>query len=110
MESSKQTITINSQNQSKQRTRKGKFLIQNEHREPFEITVTGRAMWALEHLIKGPCTPINRPAPRWSDYVFRLRNEGIEIHTEHEEHGGEFSGTHGRYHLISKVTPIKEVA
>ncbi|WP_226804154.1 hypothetical protein [Amylibacter sp. SFDW26] len=94
----------------KKQVRKGKFLIQNERQDPFEINVTGRVMWALENLMDGPCTPINRPAPRWSDYIFRLRGEGVQIHTEHEEHRGEFPGTHGKYHLLSKVTPIKEAA
>ena len=96
--------------EDKKQIRKGVFLIQNGEEPPFQVKVSGRVMWALESLIEGPCTPVERPAPRWSDYVFRLRNEGVKIHTEHEVHGGEFAGTHGKYHLLSKVTPIVEAA
>ncbi|WP_425439260.1 winged helix domain-containing protein [Roseovarius azorensis] len=74
--------------------------------EPFNIVVSGRDAWALERLMaagwKG-CTPICEPAPRWSAYVFNLRELGVEIETLTEKHGGEFSGWHGRYMLRSDV-------
>ena len=76
--------------------------------EPFRIVVGGRDRWALEELrkasVKG-CTPIKNPAPRWSGYVFNLRELGVEIETITEPHEGDFPGHHGRYVLRSCVTP-----
>jgi hypothetical protein len=80
------------------------------HRSAGDVTlhwVKGRTRWALEQLIEaGPkgCTPIDNPAPRWSAYVHILRQEGFDIDTIHEAHGGPFAGTHGRYVLKSRVT------
>jgi hypothetical protein len=69
-------------------------------------TVVGRVGWALLSLIlageKG-CTPITRPAPRWSDYVFRLRAQGFAVETIDESHGGSFAGSHARYVLRDSV-------
>jgi hypothetical protein len=70
-------------------------------------TVVGRVAWALLSLMRAGeagCTPINRPAPRWSDYVFRLRGQGFNVETIDENHGGSFSGTHARYVLRDQVT------
>ena len=68
--------------------------------------VSGRVAWTLRHLVnagrKG-VTPIERPAPRWSDYVFRLRALGFPIVTHPERHGGQFAGNHGRYELRERV-------
>ena len=64
--------------------------------------------WALEELRRAGaqgCTPIDSPAPRWSAYVFNLRTLGVDIETIHEAHGGEFSGTHGRYVLRCRAVP-----
>ena len=67
---------------------------------------TGRQAWTLQQLValgsKG-VTPIERPAPRWSDYVPHLRRSGLSIETITEKHTGLFSGTHGRYVLYYKV-------
>lgn len=72
----------------------------------FRIFVSGRDRWALEELrkasVKG-CTPIKNPAPRWSGYVFNLRELGVEIETITEPHEGDFPGHHGRYVLRSCV-------
>lgn len=71
------------------------------------VQVSGRDRWALEQLILAGdegCTPIDNPAPRWSGYVFNLRELGIVVETVHELHEGPFSGTHGRYVLRSVVT------
>jgi hypothetical protein len=68
--------------------------------------VTGRVAWALLSLIKAGstgCTPINRPAPRWSDYVFRLRGQGINVETKTEDHGGAYAGTHAVYILHDDI-------
>ena len=69
--------------------------------------VRGRYAWCLAQLVaageKG-VTPIERPAPRWSHYVFWLRTEyGLSIETIEEPHGGPFRGWHGRYVLRSRV-------
>ncbi len=74
---------------------------------PFTITVTGRTAWAMLSLLRAGlkgCTPIDRPAPRWSDYVFRLRGVGVNVQTIDESHGGSFAGMHARYVLRDMVT------
>lgn len=76
--------------------------------DAFRIVVTGRTRWALEELRKAGakgCTPIDNPAPRWSAYVFNLRDLGVEIETIHEPHKGDFPGHHGRYVLRCGVAP-----
>lgn len=82
------------------------YLIIPEIGDAFAIQVTGREAWALDRLreagTKG-CTPITEPAPRWSAYVHNLRGLGVPIETLTEPHGGEFSGTHGRYVLRCEV-------
>jgi hypothetical protein len=74
------------------------------------IKLTGRLAWTLMRLEEAGekgCTPIEQPAPRWSDYVFQLRGLGFVIETIHERHEGPFPGTHGRYVLRSKVTILR---
>ncbi len=75
------------------------------------FTVKGRMAWALHELVHAGergCTPIDRPAPRWSDYVHKLRKAGLAIETLDEAHGGAYSGSHGRYVLRSPVQVIEE--
>src|SRR3974390_2088314 len=70
-------------------------------------TVRGRDAWALSELISSGSdgvTPIDRPAPRWSHYIFKLRRSGLNVETIDESHGGAFSGYHARYVL---QTPIR---
>lgn len=70
----------------------------------------GRFAWALWELIRAGqhgVTPIERPAPRWSHYIYRLRREGIPIRTVPETHGGAFAGRHGRYVLAGAVEVIE---
>ena len=72
-------------------------------------TVIGRVAWGLLSLIAAGetgCTPITRPAPRWSDYVFRLRAQGFNVETIDESHGGSFAGSHARYVLRDDVTVL----
>ena len=91
---------------------KALFTIQNETDPPFDIVVSGRDRWALEALSAAGdrgCTPIDTPGPRWSAYVFCLRELGVGIATVTEAHGGPFKGTHARYVLTSKVTPKSKV-
>ena len=84
------------------------YLVRPSTGDPFCIVVSGRDRWALEELrmagAKG-CVPIENPAPRWSAYVFNLRDLGLEILTINEPHEGDFPGRHGRYVLRSAVTP-----
>lgn len=78
---------------------------------PFTITVSGRILWALQRLIaagQAGCTPITQPAPRWAAYVHTLRGQGVPIETKHEDHGGDFPGTHARYVLHATVIPASE--
>ncbi|MEH6487152.1 winged helix domain-containing protein [Hyphomonas oceanitis] len=70
------------------------------------IDVTGRDEWALLELaVAGPngCTPIDNPAPRWSAYVHKLRDMGVDIETVHERHAGPFPGNHARYVMHSLI-------
>ena len=73
--------------------------------QPF--TVTGRDAWTLDELLAAGlagCTPITRPAPRWSAYVHALRTErGLNIETVTEPHAGPFAGHHAKYILRSPV-------
>jgi hypothetical protein len=72
-------------------------------------TFFGRCAWALNALIvageKG-CTPIDHPGPRWSDYVHKLRKQGLVVETIDEKHSGTYAGTHARYVLRSEVEVI----
>lgn len=76
------------------------------------LTVKGRVAWTLDQLLQAGeagCTPIERPAPRWSDYVFKLRKAGFSVETIDENHGGSYGGSHGRYVLRSAVEVLEEV-
>ena len=73
---------------------------------------TGRQAWALDALIRAGaigCTPIATPGPRWSDYVFKLRRDGVAVETIDEGHGGAFRGTHARYVLRTSVLVLRTV-
>lgn len=75
---------------------------------PVEFTteVIGREAWALLSLIAAGsrgCTPITRPAPRWSDYVFRLRGKRVNVETVDVDHGGAYAGQHACYILRDQV-------
>jgi hypothetical protein len=89
-------------------SRKAKVAVSvtNPNQKPFILTLAGRNLWAMEQLILAGeigCTPIDNPAPRWSAYVFNLRQFGVDIETLHEKHGGEYSGKHARYVLRANV-------
>lgn len=74
------------------------------------VTVSGRDRWALEALIAAGdrgCTPICTPGPRWSGYVFNLRELGVPIKTVTEAHDGPFAGTHARYVLTAPVRRVE---
>jgi hypothetical protein len=77
-----------------------------------EISVTGRKAWALAALVEsGPrgVTPIEHPGPRWSDYVFKLKKDGLAIETRTEGHRGAFEGHHARYVLRTPVRVLETV-
>lgn len=81
--------------------------------EPYRtFELDGRLGWAMTQLLsagaKGVAT-IERPAPRWSAYVHRLRERGIQIDTEMEPHQGTYPGRHARYKLVCDVQ-IKALA
>jgi hypothetical protein len=52
-----------------------------------------------------------RPAPRWSHYVdiLRDREEGPDIVTIEERHGGPYAGRHGRYQLRTPIYIVERV-
>lgn len=84
-----------------------RYRIRPEDGEVFSVTLCGRDAWALMQLIKAGIegvAPLDKPAPRWSAYIHRLRQSGIPIETLREKHGGEFPGYHARYLLRAKVT------
>ena len=77
------------------------------------VTVVGRDAWALQQLLdagENGCTPLHNPAPRWSHYIFKLRQAGIVVETIHEDHGGPYAGTHGRYVLRSDIQVLRETS
>ena len=87
------------------------YAITNPDTPPFTVNLKGRERWALERLMEAGaegCTPITRPAPRWSAYVFNLRQMGIAVETVYEPHAGPYPGTHGRYVLRAKVAPLPQ--
>jgi len=72
----------------------------------------GRFAWTLDALLHAGaagCTPISRPAPRWSHYVWRLRGDGVSIETIDERHAGPFAVQHARYVLRNRVQVLKSV-
>jgi hypothetical protein len=74
------------------------------------VKVKGRDALALAELMKaGPdgLTTPERPAPRWSHYIFKCRRAGIDIETVYEGHAGPNSGNHARYFLGSPVEVIE---
>lgn len=77
------------------------------------VVLKGRVAWCLDELVQAGgngVTPVDRPAPRWSGYVDRLRDEfGVAIETVRERHGGAFAGQHGRYLLRSSVEILERV-
>jgi hypothetical protein len=72
----------------------------SEQSRTFELK--GRLGWAKAQLVEvglDGLTPMARQAPRWSAYVFDLRELGIPIETHMEPHEGNYPGTHARYVL-----------
>jgi hypothetical protein len=85
---------------------KAPFTIKKSDGTETRAIVSGRELWALECLMAaGPMgsTPIDHPGPRWSAYVFDLREMGVEIETVTEPHGAPFAGSHTRYVLKAPV-------
>ena len=56
----------------------------------------------IEHGERG-VTPIERPAPRRSHYVYKLRRNGVHVETIQEGHKGAYARRHARYVLRSPV-------
>jgi hypothetical protein len=75
-----------------------------------KLALSGRKAWALAALIDAGdrgVTPVDVSGPRWSDYVFKLRRDGLAIESIEERHGGAFAGKHCRYVLRSPVTVVE---
>lgn len=75
------------------------------------LKVKGRDAWALDALLRAGArgvTPIDRPAPRWSHYIFKLRRAGLIVETIDEPHAGAYAGHHARYVLRSEVEVLEE--
>jgi len=75
------------------------------------LELKGRVGWAMLKLAEAGAkgvTPITQPAPRWSGYVFDLRELGIPIETIMEAHQGNYPGRHARYVLScgAEVQPL----
>lgn len=74
--------------------------------EPWRI-VKGREAQTLTMLVERGSSGLSGlecGATRLSAYIFDLKHEfGLEIQTKREAHGGEFSGNHARYILLSPV-------
>jgi hypothetical protein len=76
------------------------------------LRLKGREAWTLDCLIEvgeSGLTPLDRPAPRWSGYVYALRKRGLNIDTVDERHSGPYPGAHGRYILRTPLTVLKAV-
>jgi hypothetical protein len=74
-----------------------------------ECMFVGREAWTLRNLVDAGSTgvtTIDRPAPRWSHYVYKLRKAGLAITTDYEPHKGDFPGNHGRYRLETPVAIV----
>ncbi|WP_386173736.1 hypothetical protein [Sulfitobacter sp. R86518] len=70
--------------------------------QPRTFELDGRLGWATTKLVEAGAkgvTPFTHPAPRWSSYVFSLRELGIPIETIMEPHEGNYPGAHARYVL-----------
>jgi len=75
------------------------------------VVVQGRAAWALNELMAAGaagCSIFDCPAPRWSSYVYQLRELGIAIETVREPHSGPFAGHHARYFLRIQIIILKK--
>lgn len=75
-----------------------------------EQTFDGRLAWALSALIaagQNGCTPFDRPGPRWSAYVHKLRRARLIIETVTEKHAAPYAGTHARYVLRTAVEIVQ---
>jgi hypothetical protein len=71
------------------------------------MTLIGGDAWMMGQLIcaatKG-VTFLEKPAPRMSHYVWKLRRRfGINIASHEEQHGGAYAGRHVRYVLQRRV-------
>lgn len=78
--------------------------------DPTPRKFNGRVAWALNELVAAGergCTPITHPGPRWSGYVHRLRQAGINVLTHDEKHAGTYKGSHARYCLGVTVNVIE---
>jgi hypothetical protein len=86
-----------------------KLTVQIGGTEGIVLAFRARLAWALLCLIDAGQTgvaPLERPAPRWSQYIALLRQRGLAIETVFERHGGPYAGRRGRYVLHSSIEII----
>ncbi|WP_222134701.1 winged helix domain-containing protein [Rhizobium redzepovicii] len=98
-------------NPGKARTRMRVQIMDKGNPVSTPITVIGRDAWTLQTLIDAGArgfSSIERPAPRTSHYIFKLRRFGFAIETITETHGGTYPGHHARYVLHSDVRVLEE--
>lgn len=79
--------------------------------EPQALVLSKRAIFFLEEMMAAGATgitTIDYPGVRVGDAIHKLRKAGVKIETQYEQHGGEFSGNHGRYVLRSRVMRLPE--
>jgi hypothetical protein len=74
------------------------------------LYIDDREAWCLAELIVNGdrgVTPIERPAPQWSDDVSRFRKRGLPVQTIEEAHGRPYRGHHARYRLDVQMTVLE---
>jgi hypothetical protein len=70
----------------------------------------GRCGWCLAELIAAGThgiTTKDYPGARVSEYIRRLRNDGLDIETKRVSHGGPFPGNYGVLILQSQISVIE---
>ena len=75
------------------------------------LKLTKRAEFFLGELLAAGTagiTTISYPGVRVGDAIHKLRQAGVVIETQYEQHGGDFAGSHGVYVLRSRVVRLSD--
>jgi hypothetical protein len=70
----------------------------------------GRMAFCLAELIaagSNGITTIDYPGARISEYLRRLRNDGLDIETKRVAHKGPYPGSHGVFRLRSTISAVE---
>jgi hypothetical protein len=76
------------------------------------ITFIRREAWMAHLLIERGeqgVTTLDTPGARLSQYVMKIRRQGVVIETIPVKHSGPYAGTHDRYVLRSPLSIVKVV-